>query len=94
MRTTVHTTEEMLNALIVHSKEEISATNALMAWVLYGAFAVISALALIINLVNSNRILEAISSLRNLMVDVEHTNDLLSARILREKMKLLKWQFI
>ena len=76
MRTTVHTTEEMLNALIVHSKQEISATNALMAWVLYGAFAVISALALIINLVNSNRILEAISSLRNLMVDVEHTNDL------------------
>lgn len=76
MRATVHTTEEMLNALIVHSKQEISATNALMAWILYGAFAAISALALVVNLVNSNRILEAISSLRNLMIDVEHTNDL------------------
>ncbi|MGB0898157.1 MAG: methyl-accepting chemotaxis protein [Psychrobium sp.] len=76
MRATIHTTEEMLSALIVHSKEEISTTNTLMVWILYGAFAAISVVALVVNLVNSNRILEAISRLRNLMIDVEHTNDL------------------
>jgi len=76
MRATIHTTEEMLSALIVHSKEEISTTNTLMVWILYGAFSAISVVALIVNLVNSNRILEAISRLRNLMIDVEHTNDL------------------
>ena len=76
MRATIHATEEMLSALIIHSKEEISTTNTLMVWILYGAFAAISVVALVVNLVNSNRILEAISRLRNLMIDVEQTNDL------------------
>lgn len=76
MRSTIHTTEEMLSALITHSKKEISATNTLMSWILYSAFAAISALALVVNLVNSNRILHAVGRLRNLMIDVEQTNDL------------------
>jgi len=76
MRKTIHQTEEMLEALVSHSQSEIESIKTVMTGFLYSLFLVIIIVALSVNLLNSNRILTAISRLRNLMVDVGQTNDL------------------
>jgi len=76
MRNTIHQTEEMLAALVSHSQTEIEEIKTVMTSFLYSLFVVIIIIALSVNLLNSNRILTAISRLRNLMVDVGETNDL------------------
>lgn len=76
MRSTIHTTEEMLIALITHSKSEIESTSTLMTTLLYSVFLLILLIALSVNMLNSNRILSAIGKLRGLMVEVGVSNDL------------------